>query len=76
MINEVEENRRILAAIAGARIPGGCYDCDAYSVVHYGGHKPGGQDMDPAPDLLSGVFRLAVYHTETCPTLRSKLGGG
>jgi hypothetical protein len=66
-IDELDENRRILLALAGARIPGGCDDCPAWCVVHYGILNQAGDDVEQAPDLTSGVFRLAVYHDATCP---------
>jgi hypothetical protein len=66
-IDEVDEMRKILLAIAGARIPGGCDDCLAWAVVHYGILTAAGDDVTQAPDLESGVFRLAVYHDECCP---------
>lgn len=75
MMSEAEENRRILAAIAGARIPGGCDDCQAHCVVHFGVLTGDGQDVAPASGLSDGElftavnsFRLAVYHDETCPS--------
>lgn len=74
-VDEIEENRRILLSIAGAQIPGGCDDCNGYCVVHYGILNDTGDDMVQAPDLSSGVFRLAVYHDETCPFYRQKPPG-
>lgn len=67
-MNEENENRRILAAIAGARITGGCEDCQAHCVVHYGVLTGDGRDVTPATSLTDGVFRLAVYHDRTCPS--------
>lgn len=69
MTNEAEENRRILAAIAGGRLIGGCSDCQAYSVVHYGVLTEDGQDVTPASGLSGGVYRLCVYHDNECPHL-------
>jgi hypothetical protein len=66
-VGEVDENRRILLAIAGVRIPGGCDDCLAHAVVHYGILSAAGDDVTEAPDLESGVFRLCVYHDDSCP---------
>lgn len=66
-IDENDEMRRILLSIAGARIPGGCDDCIAHVVVHYGIVDETGWDMTQAADLDDGVFRMAVYHDSTCP---------
>lgn len=41
-----------LAALDGARIPGGCDDCDAYQTI----------DASHAP-----MFMLNVHHDDTCP---------
>lgn len=72
--DENAENRRILLSIAGARIPGGCHDCPAHTVVHYGLLNAAGDDVDQAPDLESGVFRLAVYHDASCPFYAGSTG--
>ncbi|TXI50198.1 hypothetical protein [Mycolicibacter arupensis] len=44
--------RQYLASLDGARIPGGCDDCDAYQTV----------DATQAP-----LFLLQVHHDSTCP---------
>lgn len=44
--------RQYLASLDGARIPGGCDDCDAYQTV----------DATHAP-----LFVLNVHHDATCP---------
>jgi hypothetical protein len=73
-VDEVAEQRRILLAIAGVRIPGGCDDCHAHVVVHYGVLNAAGDDVTAAPDLTSGVFRLACYHDASCPMYARGLG--
>lgn len=47
----------ILGSAAGARIAGGCDECDAYQV------------MADRPDD-HGIWRLSIYHDDTCPALR------
>lgn len=45
-----------LAAMDGARIPGGCDSCDAYQVVNAAQGHP-------------NVHVLSVYHDDDCPRL-------
>lgn len=44
--------RQTFGPLAGARVPGGCADCDAY------------QTVEPA---AAGVWLLAVHHDDACP---------
>lgn len=46
----------LLGPLDGARIPGGCEDCDAYQT---------------ARPLAAGVWQVTVHHDDTCPTLRA-----
>lgn len=48
-----------LAALDGARIPGGCDRCDAYQVINA---------MQGHPD----VHVLNVYHDDDCPELAAR----
>lgn len=45
----------LFGPLDGARIPGGCDDCDAYQIV------------EPASP---GVWSIGVHHDDWCPTLR------
>lgn len=47
----------MIAALDGARIPGGCECCDAYQVIsaHPSGHP--------------NVHLISVYHDDDCPHL-------
>ena len=45
-----------LAAIDGARIPGGCAHCDAYQVIHATQGHP-------------NVHAIRIYHDGGCPLL-------
>ncbi len=47
----------MLAALDGARIPGGCQHCNAYQVIT--AHAQG----------LPNVHTLGVYHDDNCPWL-------
>ena len=47
-------------ALKGARIPGGCDDCDAYQVI----------TDDPT---CPGVTVIQIRHDETCPYYRARL---
>jgi hypothetical protein len=47
----------LLAPLDGARIPGGCDDCDAYQIVVA---TAGG---------MRGVSAIQIYHDDWCPTL-------
>ncbi len=49
--------RPFLASLDGARIRGGCDDCDAYQTI----------DATQAP-----LFMLTVHHDDTCPWLAAK----
>ena len=43
-----------LAALNGARIPGGCDHCDAYQTIHAHRHGP-------------DVHSITVHHDDSCP---------
>jgi hypothetical protein len=51
-----------LAPIDGARIPGGCDDCDAYQTV-------------TATYGQRGISQIKIHHDDSCPTLRRMQGG-
>jgi hypothetical protein len=51
--------RPVLGPIDGARIPGGCEDCDAY--------------QEPV-QVARNVWVLKVYHDDWCPTLKRMEG--
>ncbi len=42
------------ASLDGARIPGGCDDCNASQTVHA---------------IMRGVTRIKIHHDDWCPTL-------
>ena len=44
----------MLGPLEGARIPGGCEDCDAYKTAH---------------PMAAGMWNIAVYHDDWCPVL-------
>jgi hypothetical protein len=46
---------RVLGRLDGARIPGGCAECDAYQSV-----KP----------VSGGLWMMTVHHADCCPFLR------
>jgi hypothetical protein len=51
-----------IAALDGARIPGGCLHCDAYQVVNaMQGHRD--------------VHLISVYHDDDCPELAARKAG-
>ncbi len=45
----------ILGPLDGAKIPGGCDQCDAYQTVEA---------------VTAGIWNITVYHDEWCPALR------
>jgi hypothetical protein len=47
----------LLGPLDGARIPGGCHDCNAYQVVR--------------PES-AGVWRIEVHHDDWCPFLAAR----
>jgi hypothetical protein len=49
----------VLGPLDGARIPGGCEDCDAYQVVE---------------PVAAGVWNILVHHDDWCPTYRRMKG--
>lgn len=46
---------RVLGPLDGARLPGGCDDCDAFQTVD--------------PGSVAGVWINRVHHDEWCPVL-------
>ena len=52
-----KDERSVLDAMTGHRMPGGCADCPAYQTITQ--HTP-------------GVYVLAVFHDDTCPELRRR----
>lgn len=53
--------RRYLASLDGARIPGGCDQCDAV--------------QEPSVDAF-GIVHLTVRHDDWCPVLAAKEARG
>ena len=54
----------MLRSLDGARIEGGCDECDAYQIV-------------AAPAFgQSNVTNVQVHHDDDCPTLLRVAGGG
>jgi hypothetical protein len=51
--------QRVFGPIDGARIPGGCEDCDAFQ-------KP--------VQIAFGVWVLQIFHDDWCPTLKRMEG--
>lgn len=47
----------LFGPLDGARIPGGCEDCDAYQTV-----RPG----------IAGVWHINVHHDSWCPFLAAR----
>lgn len=45
-----------LTPLVGARIPGGCPDCDAYQTVHPDNDHP-------------AIWHMTIHHDNTCPDL-------
>jgi hypothetical protein len=56
-----EPIRDLLAALDGARILGGCDDCNAYQTLEI---------------VSPGVTVLAVHHDDTCPWWTDHQNGG
>jgi len=52
-----KDERSVLDAMTGHRMPGGCDDCHAYQTIELAG---------------PGVYVLAVFHDDTCPELRRR----
>jgi hypothetical protein len=60
-----------LAAMDGARIPGGCDSCDAVQVVKAGQLSYGGVSV-PGP----GLNTIDVYHDDACPEQAARVAAG
>ncbi|MGK5112791.1 hypothetical protein [Geodermatophilus sp. CPCC 205506] len=51
----MNEINRWAASLDGAKIPGGCEDCDAFQTLHV---------------IDRGLTRINIHHDDWCPTYR------